>query len=74
MRSASARRSVPTCGSTTATCTPTGMYGQRVAQHERALAHGVAGDAVGDVDDLAPRGGSTRITPWQTPTKSSSRP
>ena len=51
LRSATARRSVPTWGSTTATCTPTGMNGQRVAQHERALADGVALDAVGDVDD-----------------------
>ena len=42
--------SPPTPGSTTARCTPTGMYGQRVRQHERALEDRLWRDAVGDVD------------------------
>ncbi len=41
----------PTPGSTTARCTPAGMYAQRAPQHERARAHLVARDPVRDVDD-----------------------
>ena len=47
--------------------------GQRVAQHERARAHAVARDAVREVDDRD-AGRDPRITPWQTPTNSSSWP
>ena len=54
-RSATARRSEPTPGSTTARCTPAGMYGSARAQHERARAHLVARDAVRDVDDARVR-------------------
>ena len=46
---------------------------QRAPQHERARADVVARDAVCYVDD--PRSGAARaITPWHTPTKSSSWP
>ena len=69
-RSATARRSVPTCGSTTATCTPERQVGDRVAQHDRARADRVTRDPVRDVDDARVRG-APAITPWQTPTNSS---
>ena len=59
VRSATARRSAPTSGSTTARWTPGGRVRQRAAQHQRARAHVVARDAVGQVDD--PRlGGDAR--------------
>ena len=51
-RSASGRRGPPTPGSTTARCTPTGMYAIVFARHERALQHRLSGNAVRDVDDL----------------------
>ncbi len=45
----------PTSGSTTARWTAGGHVGDRVAQHERARAHVVAGDLVGDVDHARAR-------------------
>ena len=50
LRTAIARRLPPTSGSTTARWTPTGMYGDRVRQHERALQHCLRRDAVRHVD------------------------
>ena len=49
-RARGARRRRP--GSTTARWTPTGMYGERVREHERALEHVPRRDPVRDVDDL----------------------
>ena len=43
---------LPTPGSTTARCTPAGMYGSVFASIERALQHAAGTDAVRDVDDL----------------------
>jgi hypothetical protein len=50
-----------------------GRVGQRAAQHERTRAHVMALDAVRDVEDA--RSGAMRaMTPWHTPTNSSSWP
>ena len=49
-RRASARRSVPTPGSTTARWTPAGMYGQRVPQHGGRGGQLAGSQAVRDVD------------------------
>ena len=73
VRRATARRSAPTSGSTTARWTPDRHEGQRLGEHDRAGARVVAADAVGEIDDPG-RGQSVAITPWQTPTKSSARP
>ena len=73
-RTATARRSPPTPGSTTARCTPTGRYGIVLREHERALEHRLRRDAVRDVDDRARRARCRAITPWQVPTKSSCSP
>ena len=71
VRIATARRSPPTPGSTTARCTPGGMYGTRAGEHERALRHRLRRDPVGDVDDLRVAARSASSRRGRRPTKSS---
>ena len=73
VRSAIARRSVPTCGSTTATWTPTGMYGS-VFRNTSAPCLTAYRSIPCVMSTISASGWMPRITPWQTPTKSSSRP
>ena len=72
-RSASARREPPTPGSTTARCTPTGMYGSVFASTSAPWSTCCAG--IPCVMSMISVSGAIRlITPWQVPTKSSWSP
>ena len=70
---ATARRLVPTPGSTTAEVDPGRAEGQGVGENERTMPDTLAPDPVGEVDDREP-GAICAITARQTPANSSSYP
>ena len=72
-RSATARRDEPTPGSTTARCTPAGMYAS--ARRRTCAPARTSWRSMPCVTSMTRTAGAIcAITPWQTPTKSSSSP